>query len=227
MWGTAYERYGRDFLRTFNMHWPASARLLVVTDEPLAVSRGEQKPLAETGYPAFLERWGDNRKAQGYDSQFSKLDAEGRSWKTNAVKWAPQAFAAKAAVSGMRAGDILVWLDADVETIKAVPETWVAGLLGDADLACLRRPTHTEIGFYAMRIDPKTRAILRDFADIYTSGEFLEIRESHSAYVFDRAVERHNPAVRDLNTEGVKFHPWPQSPLAECTVHKKGKLKGA
>lgn len=225
MWGTAFERYGRDFLRTFYRHWPESVDLAVVTDKPLPIYRGRQIMLGCTGYRDFLERWGEDRRARGYNSGFRKVEQDGYSWRFDAVKWAPQAFAPRAALYGLSDGDILVWLDADVETHSDVPEGWIDSLLGGRDVACLQRSSHSEIGFWAMRLNERTRAIIGRFAAFYETGEVFGMGEYHSAYVWDRALETETVSVADLNTSNVRGHPWPQTRLAEHTTHKKGKQK--
>lgn len=225
MWGTAWDRYGRTFADTFARYWPASVDLVIVTDRPLPTERARQIPLCD-GSAAFKARWAGDRLAEGFDSGFRKLDGDGRSWRHNAVKWAPQGFAPIAALDGMNDGDLFVWFDADVETIAPVPEGWIEGLIGNHDVACLQRPRqHSEIGFYAMRLGPRTRKVLDRFAWFYASDRVFTLEEWHSAFVWDRALESvPGLKVRNLNPRG-KGHVWPNTPLAELTLHKKGKLK--
>jgi len=165
--------------------------------------------------------------ANGFGQKHRKLDKNGRAWKNDAVKWAPQALVVHAGLNGMEDGDLLAWFDADVETTRAVPKHWINVLLNGGDLACLFRPQmHPEIGFWAVRVNPTVRKCIQAFARFYESGEVFNIREWHSAYVFNAAVKCYPELkVVNLNRSNNRGHPWTLSPLAQYTIHKKGKLK--
>ncbi len=227
MWGTAWDRYGRAFAETFGKHWPEDVELSIVTDKPLPTERATQIDLGGiTGYRAFMETWGEDRRAQGYGCTDRKADPAKRFWKRDAVKWGPQGLAPRACLEGLETGDILAWFDADVETTRDVPAGWLDTLLDGHDVACLQRPAqHSEIGFYAVRIGPATRRFLDLFGDIYASGRFIGLPETHSAYVFDEALSTFRLKIRNLNKANIRGHVWPLSPLSEYTKHKKGKMK--
>ncbi|WP_192246095.1 hypothetical protein [Mesorhizobium silamurunense] len=227
VWGTAWERYGKTFAASFARHWPASVELVIVSDANLALTRGVSLPLQGiAGVDAFRRRWGNIPKASGIGLAGAKVDGAGYSWRHDALKWMPQALAPMAVIDELKDGDIFVWLDADVETTAPVPRNWVQDLLGICDVACLQRAgTHSEIGFYALRVSDKTRLLLDKFASFYRADKVFELWEWHSAFVFDRCLESiHGLVIRNLNPGG-KGHVWPHSPLAACTVHKKGKRK--
>jgi len=227
MWGTAWNRYGKKFVKSFERHWPANVELYIITDKPLPTDRAVQIPLDTVpGYQRFMEKWGDDRKAMGYNAPHQKADPEKRFWKNDAVKWAPQALAPRAALDGLGSGDLLCWLDADVMTTAAPPLHWINALLAGADVACLQRERqHSEIGCWAVRIGHQTKLFIDRFADIYESGDVFAAKEWHSGFVFDLALaESTYLTVRNLSPRG-RGHVWPMSPLAQYTVHKKGKIK--
>ena len=231
-WGSAWDRYGRKFAQSFSEHWPKDVELVMVTDAFVGLPRGRQVYLDTIpGYRAFLDRWSGDKRATGFDPPAGtrKIDANGYSWRHDAVKWMPQALATIPGIAGLADGDIFVWFDADTETTSPVREGWIEELLGDADVACIRRPgTHTEIGFYAMRLKWQTRCVLNLFADFYKFGPLFEMSEWHSAYVWDRALDTEpGLKIKDLNPTGVRGHAWPFTPLAEFTTHNKGKRKDA
>lgn len=232
MWGTAYERYGQAFLASFFRHWPKATELVVFTDRIFTAAEmpeGRQVMLSSIPtYEDFKERWGFDKGANGYEPPArARVNAAGYSWRHDAVKWMPQAVVPEVAADGLRDGDLLVWLDADVETIADVPRDWIDSLLGVADVACLQRtPWHSEIGFYAVRLGMRTRLFLQIFAEIYATSEVFRMPEHHSGFVFDRALERVGPVkIRNLSP-GLRGHVWPNVPeLSKYTVHKKGKRK--
>lgn len=214
MWGTAWERYGRKFAETFEMYWDKDVELLIFTDKELPVNRGFLVDISSVpGYDEFLRHW-------------EAVEPKKDGWKWDAKKWFPQALCPAVAASSMPDGSILVWLDADVETTEEVPSSWIKGVLGEADVACLRRVScHTEIGFYAMRLGEGTRWVLNEFSRLYSSGEVFTLKEWHSAYAWDEAMSRRvDLRVRNLSP-GMRHHVWPNTVLAKKMVHHKGHRK--
>ncbi|MHB1086137.1 MAG: hypothetical protein ACYCZ0_00120 [Minisyncoccota bacterium] len=228
-YGNAWERYGEIFANSFAKFWPEQVELVVVADRKLPLPRGRVADLlAVPGVTEFRHRWKNDDRANGRKPPAgAKVDDNGYSWRMDAVKWMPQAMAPLAVLDGMYDGDILVWFDADVETIAPVAMGWVPELLGDGDVACLQRGrVHTEIGFYAVRISARTRSFLRRFANFYATDDVFKLKQWHSAFVFDRALEEDDGIkVTNLNPDGGKGHVWVQSALQELTIHRKGKRK--
>lgn len=227
MWGTAWERYGQRFAGSFAAHWSPTIELVVVTDRELPLPCGRQIMLDSIpGVVEFKARWGTSPWASGLEPPFgAKVDERGYSWRFDALKWMPQALAPLAGAEGLGSGDTLVWLDADVITHAPISEAWINGLVGSADVAMLQRDgTHSEIGFYAMRMNQVCWNVLSRFAGYYRDESVFGLREWHSAFVFDQAIAAYRPRVRNLSPGG-KGHVWPRSALAEKTVHLKGKRK--
>lgn len=228
MWGTAWERYGANFASSFAQYWPSEVELVVVADRQLPLSRGRVVDLtAIPGVAEFRRRWKDDLAANGKSPMKGpQVDDSGYSWRMDAVKWMPQAMAPLAVLGDMNDGDILIWFDADVVTTSRVEMGWPGDLVGDADIACLKRGgRHTEIGFYGVRISPRSKLFLERFAGLYDTDKVFKFKEWHSAFVFDRAMEV-DPFLRIRNlSPGGKGHVWPATMLSEHTVHLKGKRK--
>ena len=231
MWGNAYDRYGKNFVDTLDQYWPADVDLVVVSDRPLELPRGRVVPLARAvGLAECQARWRNDRRANGLGiTGVRKVDPNGKSWRHDAVKWAPQGFAPEVAVADLPDGEVVAWFDADVVTFKPVPKGFVEGILGDADLCHLgRKASHSEIGFWAMRLSPATRAFAADFAEMYRSDKCFELTEWHSAFVFDHCLGALRAAGGDVKnlTPGQHGHVWFSEPtLSSCTDHLKGARK--
>lgn len=233
-WGNAWDRYAQRFVNTFDQYWPADIDLWLVTDEHRHHRRTKEILLSEIeGYQAFKDKWVADRQARGFNPPpGAKRDAQGYNFRYDAMKWMPQALAPQQVMRRLEDGDIFVWFDADTHTTKRVRKGWIEELLGGYDVAAQLRPgTHTEIGFYAMRVTPWTRRALDMFAGLYTSGHVFALKEWHSAFVWDHCIAA-TPGlkVRSVATVteadyGRNTHVWPNSLLAEFTVHEKGKRK--
>ncbi len=155
----------------------------------------------------------------------------GYNFRFDAVRFAGQAFIPEAVAHGMLDGEVLCWLDADVVAHKPVPAGFVESLVDGADGAYLgRAPKHSEIGFWAVRLNEHTRALLMAFADAYRTDALLTLREWHSAFVWDDtrrwAEGAERVQLRNL-TPGGSGHVWHQSPLRLYLDHLKGDRKAA
>jgi hypothetical protein len=226
-------QYGRRFLASFDRHWPADVKLEVYTEEPEEMPRDACRDLwsipgardcqAYYGPAKFhgrvpLDRWKEKERLKGY------------AWRFDAAKFWKQILIPGAASIGMADGDILVWLDGDVETIRSVPIDMIERALADADGCYLGRPPkHSEIGFWAVRISPNSRFFLETIANVYRNGEAIELPEWHSAYVWDHVRKSFEAggrlAFRNICRVGASGHVFPQTSIGRYLRHDKGERK--
>lgn len=77
-----------------------------------------------------------------------------------------QLVAPAAAADDMADGDLLGWLDPDIEVNSAVPSYVVPHLIKDADLAFIgREDGETDLGFWVVRLSRPVRAFLVQLGD--------------------------------------------------------------
>lgn len=230
---TGYLQYGKNFMETFDNHWPKSARLVAFTEEPVDVPRGGLRSLWTCqGIKKFLDDNANNLGAKGLQRlpQWGPKDInKGYSYKWDAVKFSRQCVIPNAAAEELEDGDILSWIDGDVVTHTDVPEGFIEGLFGKGDLCYLGRVKGTsEIGFWAVKLNGSTRQFLKQLADIYTTGNVFSLREWHSAYCFDHVRVIHEKLGRihptNITPQG-HGHVWFQSPLCKFTDHLKGERR--
>lgn len=231
---SGYAEYGKNFLSTFDKHWPVEVGLRVYAEARVDAPRRSWRNLWHcAGVAEFIEKYGATAKYCGREVMpgWGVKDRERKyCYRYDAVKFCRQLFIPEQVIieglaSGtLRQGDILVWLDADVVTFKDVPLDFIPGLLKDYDACYLgRQKLHSEIGFWAVRINPQTRAFVSSLADMYRKGEVFKLQEWHSAFVWDHCRVKHSDMVRFLNlTPGGYGHVWWRSPLKEYTDHLKG-----
>jgi hypothetical protein len=222
--------YGERFLRTFDRYWPASVELQVYVEEPMSMPRGAWRDLwSVPGASDFHNRHMTDLAIHGRVPQSCWKQRErirGYSFKTDAYKFWKQIMIPEAASAGLDDGDILVWLDGDVETIAPVPEDFVSQLLGPAEVVFLGRDqSHSEIGFWAIRINATTRLFLHRIALMYRSDRFLDLPEWHSAFVWDHVRRATNLIERNLCGRFSRGHVWPMTALGRYTRHDKGQRK--
>ena len=235
-----YDQYGAQFLDSFDRYWPRDVRLLCFVEEstPGPIPRGAERSLWSCkGMREFIQRHGGHPRANGREpipGRWSpKHVARGYYYKFDAVKFSRQCFIPEGAADELPDGEVMAWMDADVVTFKAIPPGFVEGLLGAHDLCYLgRNGMHTELGFWAVRLNPRTRRILARLADLFRSDAIFGLQEWHSAYAFDytRKIEEAlaGEPIRALNlTPRGTGHVWFQSPLGRYTDHLKGDRRKA
>ena len=226
---SGYKEYGKRFLETFHKHWPQTVDLMVFTEADVEMPRGSCRSLWDCrGAAQFLVRHKDNPERCG-TKQHAKWKPKyiGRpyNFRFDACKFFKQCLIPQAAAHDMTDGDILVWLDADVVTFTDVPEGMVEGVLGDRDIVFLgRQGTHSEIGFWAVRINHRTREFLALFADTWRSDKVFELEEWHSAFVFDWC-RRHTGLKENNLTPDGRGHVFAASCLQEWMDHCKGEAR--
>lgn len=223
-------QYGERFLESFNRHWPSEIQLQVYVEDLSSSGPMVERSLWDIpGAREFHERHADNPAAQGRTRQPCWKDKEqgrGYSFRTDAYKFWKQILIPEAASLDMTDGDILVWLDADVETTRAVPRDFIPNLVLDNEVVYLGRANaHSEIGFWAVRLNRRTRRFLHEIAEVYRTDHVFQLREWHSAFVWDHVRSSFGMKERNLVRPGLRGHVWPFTVLAGYTRHDKGPRK--
>jgi hypothetical protein len=128
-------------------------------------------------------------------------------------------------------GDVLVWIDADCVTHVPVDAEWLAGLLGDADFAYLKRTNkYPEMGFFLMRRCEATCELLRRLVSLYVMDDLFKLDEWHDSWAIEhvrKGLELEG-ALKCASLSGAyesTGHPFVNGPLGEKLDHCKGKRK--
>lgn len=239
-----YKLYGHNFLTSFEKHWPKSIELGCWVEGAMPSHRGPERQAAPRaqfhelghcdGIIEFIGRNSGRPEVNGRipNSRWTTRErVQNYAWRYDAVRFCRQLFVPEACADYMHDGDVLCWLDADVLTFRDVPEGFVEGLLGDADACHLgRNPQCSEIGFWAVRLNERSRPFVVSLAETYRSGHVFTLPEFHSGMVFDHCLRAaailFDLRVRNLTPNG-KGHVWFQSPLCHYTDHLKGDRKKA
>ena len=249
--------YGVRSLATFDRHWPKEVELVAYTEEAIPMPRGECRSLwSIPGAREFVDRHTPDLSVQGRAPcpkwgtkerrRYAAKPGVAYTYRYDALKFFKQCVIPLDASLDMKDGEILAWLDGDVITTADVPSGFVDFLLGKVhDLCYLGRhktrsdgdPDHlrgasSEIGFWAVRLNPTTRKFLAAFSAAWTTDRFKTFAEWHSAYVFDCVRMEMFSELRMRNlTNGPRGreggHVWHSqaSPLRLYMDHLKGDRK--
>ena len=210
-----YEEYGKDFLISFERHWPKEVPLFVYTEDevPRHGVACWQNLETDQDLTAFLKTCPEDSKD---------------------YRWMVRKFAHKVfALTDPDRPDVdwWIWLDADVVTTKPITDEFLAEACPMGFLASYlgRKDWHTsECGWVAYSKLWRAGDFLKRFREVYTSGEIFDHLEWHDSYIFDRVREEfEGPGLLFKNlSEGVPgMHVWDGSILGTCMEHKKGPLR--
>lgn len=225
-------QYGDRFETSFDRWWPQSVELQVYVEKVYPMRRAAERSLWDCeGSSEFAQRHEDNLELSGMQPTANwkpKDHAKGYNFRFDALKFWKQILIPRQAAKGLAEGDILIWLDGDVEFTGPVDTKAINRMLDGFEVAFLNRGAkHSEIGFWAVRINYLTLQFLDDMAALYTSDEFLKLKEYHSAFIWDHARRMARPPLLEwhLCAPGASGHVWPGTILAQWSRHDKGNRK--
>lgn len=228
--GEGYEEYGRLFMSSFKKHNP-NVPLHIYTDgvediEEPNVTQFEQSAIK--GLSEFLDYAGGNPKFCGKPTHSKCKEKEvkaGYSYRFDAFKFCKMVYTMWAAAHNIGEG-YMIWLDGDNVSRQPMPDNMAEISLPNGEMFAYlgREPKHTETGYLAFKL-PEALPILDEWMGFYGNLCFQYEKEWHSAFLFDRARERH-PSIKGNNlTPGGRGHVMANCWVGEFFMHNKGKRK--
>ena len=219
------------FVETFREFWPADVKLVCAYEGDAPVGVGGFDLLQTDPAKSFLERHADNVFVRGkleypLSPWGPKAKRSGYSFRHDAYKFSRKVFAL-ARVSRHTDMGKMFWLDADIVTIKPVPETFLHDVLPDtASLAYLSRHRyHSELGFVGYNLDRlETHSFITAYENRYAKDRFFNDEAWDDCNQFDYLVHKMRPAIAPIESTN-RAYPFDHSRLAEYMRHNKGRRK--
>lgn len=218
-----YETYGRFMLKMFDMRWPHDVPLYVFYENAIPPDAPNKRTVW------FNLDWNLEREAF-MRTHKDPPNVNGHSYQQMPVKFCHKVFAL---TSAPRDCDWLIWLDGDIETRKPVTHEFLNSILRDDVVGVYlgrRWWTHTEGGFYAIRMSLAGKAFLDDFRKVYTSDKIMELTQKHDCSAFDyvrQVYEGRQHRFHDLGERhcGPDIDVMARSVLGEYLFHNKGEYR--
>lgn len=170
----------------------------------------------------FAEKWKDNPKANG--------GGDGGNFKLNAIKFVHKTFTIWHQHKQLSDG-WLVWTDCDSFLYRPIDSYFIENVFKkDIVVSYVGRPgKYSECGFLAFNLNnPKTRKFLEEWENLYLSGEFIDLPETHDSWTFDYIRLKWNQPelFNDLNAgTTTNKAPFSNSKLKNYFAHAKGSDK--
>ncbi len=235
--GKGYDEYGKRFLDSFRKY-NSGFDLHLYTDGVLPISMPLVKQYQQDqikGLPQFLARWDKDKAATGCGEVggWNKKECLNKySYRYDAAKFCKMVYTMWSAAhlivdsAEIPGSQYMIWLDGDTVVRKFIPVDLPTKALPDEyDFAYLgREPKHTETGFLVFKL-PECLPILDSWVEFYDKDLFFQQKEWHSAFLFDRAREKH-PGIKGFNlTPGGRGHVIHQCFVGTIFDHTKGRRK--
>jgi hypothetical protein len=225
------ETYWNDVASTNVMladkYWPTNSNIVLyheLSNVPNHMSsRVTWNDLYQTcsQLPAFKELWKDHPKANGKNNT---------SFRFKAIKFAHKTFAIWNEFK-KTTSDWLIWLDCDATIVCEINLKYLKTLCPKDKMISYigRQGKYSECGFLAFNMNhPLTNQFMTDWENLYLSGEFIKLKETHDSWTFDHIrLQWNNPDLfYNLNGHSLSDkNPFGNSLLKDYIIHTKGDNK--
>lgn len=226
-----YERFGKQFMASFEQHWPQGTKLRVFAEgcQPPSTQRVIVRDLHEDAKDlvAFKQRHADNPGAHG---KFG----ETYQYMLDAIRWSHRIFALREAAERSDA-DYLINIDADILCFQDMPLEFLMSLMPqEADIGFMpRKGIYSECSFVLYKLhNPLVRDFIRRHAAYYTEDKIFTLSRWTDCHAFDFMVSEHRQRG-DLKFYNINagvpdsMHPFVNGPLGRFMDHLKGNRKEA
>lgn len=179
---------------------------------------------------SFSEMFKDDKPFKDRSMDPTKIP-DGHKFRFNYWPFAKKVFSWCATYMQAQEGDLIVWLDADVEMLKRVTQADIDKIVEDSDIAFLDRdwPWYAaETGFFAVRRSPKNDQFVSFIFRAYLTGFIFDMSEWHDGYVFKTAMRMclsPEHKIKNLSVDPKERDVFDKSMLTEWFTHYKGPKK--
>lgn len=226
-----YKQYGRNFLKTWDMHWPKDVELRVYTHNQ-TLKKVQTENIEEIQKVRdFLERHKENlichgKVPDGLRWKQSEID-EGYAFRFDAYKFGRKPFVMAHAMRkfGRGAQVKLFWIDADIITFSRIPDNFLDSLLPDKMQMCFlpgqQDLTESSVVGFNLSHD-YTQEFLAEFEYIYEYDKFYDYPCWDDGHIFDYLVAKRKPRYQYILSHR---QPFEASKLGLHMVHLRGPAK--
>ena len=182
-----WDDVAKDNVRLVDQNWPKNQEIILyhqlenIDNQDLS-SRVIWKDLYQNcpDLVRFAEQWKDNPRANG-------VGEKKNAFRWNAIKFAHKTFAIWHAAKQQKDG-WLVWLDCDSFVFQKIDQPFLDLIFPNNKIVCYlgRKGKYSECGFMGFNLGrQETRKFLEDWENVYLSGEFIDLPETHDSWIFD------------------------------------------
>lgn len=223
----AWELYAKKMLQTFVQYWPTEVPIMVQLDDNKLSGEVDKILRPQDGLACG---WSTEHKS------FAKRHKDDpANYRKQPVRFCHKIFALKdvyeannkSKEAGGEHDDIIIWLDADVHTLRPVSIEEIKQCLpkDSAAVSYLGRKDwpHSECGWLAFDLNSGGGDFIETLVAQYTSDNVLKMEEWHDSWVFDVVRKSKGaPKATNLTEDKPGMDIWPHSPMAKWSVHYKG-----
>jgi len=219
-----YDTYGKHMLRSFNANWPKDVQLYVYHESSIPTD-------AEAMSAIWVNLDRDQDRAAFMASHSDGPRDGPHAYKKWPVKFCHKVFAV---TSAPRDCDWMIWMDGDVRTMKPITWDFLHELLPKDEVLGVflgrRWWSHTETGFWAIRMNGYGKHFLDELRNDYTSDRIMTSTSQIDCAAFDYCLqifEGRGQKFKDLGAhhKGPDIDVMAKSVLAPYLWHAKGEYR--
>jgi hypothetical protein len=226
-----WEEIAKNTTELLDNHWPENQNIFlyhefdVVPNDLNLSNRIVWKNLyvESPNILKFIDDWKEEPRANGFN---------GTKFKFNAIKFSHKTFAIWDCYKKLKSG-YFIWIDCDACLYKQIDYDFLNKILPTNEIVSYlgRKEKYSECGFLAFNLDhPLTEQFLQEWEELFRSGNFINLRETHDSFTFDylRLKWNNSKLFKDLNKDSTTDkNPFGNSLLGTHFAHAKGSDKGA
>lgn len=218
-----YNLYANNFIKSYLKYWPKDYLLITYVDKLYYfTSNGRIKENIFLNVSEDLVSFKNNFK----DIRFKGVINNVYNFKYDAIKFCHKVFAILHAFKYNKS-DILIWLDADIVTLKDIPLDLITSLIdGNKGISWFNRENnYPECGFLIFNLNClNTHIFFNELRNTYISGDIFNFNEWHDSYIIQQLALKifDNDQINNLSGSFSKVSHPIINVLGEYIDHLKG-----
>lgn len=224
-----WKELAKENVQFLDKHWPLNYQInlyhqLPNIDHEIFSERVKWYDLYKScpELPIFAETWKDHPNANGSGNKKN-------SFRWNAIKFVHKTFAIWHAAKQQKTG-WLIWLDCDATLFKKIDDSFLKTICPEKySISFMGRPgKYSECGFIGFNLNhPETTIFLNEWENLYISGKFIDLSETHDSWTFDYIRKQKDQSLFfNVNSKAItNKNPFSQSLLGSYFAHAKGESK--
>lgn len=223
-----FEPFAKEMISSFARLWPAQVSLFLQLDNDLLLP-DVRKILRTVDY--ISTDWSVEHK------KFVERNAgkdHPNDYRLQPVRFCHKVFAIKAMLDAIKEVGAnggfkpryLIWMDADVHTIRPVTLEELKECMpkeGDAVAYMGRKDwDHSECGWLAFDLENGGDAVIDMLHAAYADDEILTYPQQHDSWAFDLVCQVQRTKRTNLTMNATGRDVWEQSPMGKWSIHHKG-----
>jgi len=199
---TGYYSYGKRWIESVAKFWPKDTKVVIYTDFQM------EKLPSNFIIKSFNKNFSNlqNKLKERLDSKYKNTTEKNNIISKKTIQFSFKSFVVQQELK-LQKNDIVIWLDADVETISNINENIIKKELECKFLSCQTekqeyRYPHIESGILIFDNNKlETDFFQKQLFEYYTTDKIFKLKKPYDGYIIGRILKENNLEFKDFNAE--------------------------